>query len=490
MATPARTPTRMPFAEVTGPNANHPAVLQFNAAPGKKGTLLFKPGQMIPKKILALRAMGGPPGSPQILRTNGNQRIVLAPSPVQAKAARVPSVFERSPVQGKTPADLRRAAKKQHAGPSPVPLNASWTIFGDPAAAAPTAGRMTPLKPLFDAMTLSPAQIHSARKGPLRAASFERSPPRFESPSGAASTPTQHKKDDLQDIVRDMSSVLLFAVADKPNPQDEAHLARARDLEAKRVVREKNRAKKEAALEQARAAAHQEAHRLAELDALILNTAAFEERGASLDDLAVRRTIDAKVVTICLALDAVRKLAASDAPSLAVGPEQLEAALKPRRGKAGGDAWLLQDLHDTLLRFAQNDVPEKGERKKGVGGASAAAWEERLKSWAASELGRHSPFGDLMEEDEEDGKRGSKAYSALSMDARLEVLDALVGCAMGAALEKEAAGEESLRPAPLGRDDNGRIYMHLPSGETGGVAGAGWVLRDAPPESKGRLSLA
>ena len=82
--------------------------------------------------------MGGPPGSPQILRTNGNQKITLANSPVQAPAAPARSVLDRSPVQGKTPADLRRATKKQYAGP-PVPLDASWAVVGSAVAASPPA---------------------------------------------------------------------------------------------------------------------------------------------------------------------------------------------------------------------------------------------------------------------------------------------------------------------------------------------------------------
>lgn len=184
---------------------------------------------------------------------------------------------------GKTPADFRRAAKKQYAV-EPVPFpggKPAWAIFDENAVAAtappscekPRVPIPPRLHPLEDAMMISPVQLPLHKRNALRA---ERAPSQdepgrfalFHSPSGPALAPAASENEDLYEVVRDITSVLGAAIADSTSAKvaasplrlaplaaptaNAAQLQRAQELAEKRRIREEARARKEAAAAAAR----------------------------------------------------------------------------------------------------------------------------------------------------------------------------------------------------------------------------------------------
>jgi hypothetical protein len=454
-------------------------------------------------KRLQMLKRAGSSGGPQVL----GQRFVLAPSPVRSMM-HVP----RSPMQGRTPDDVRRLAKKSsslvvHSDEnnavgsnsnnfalpslsttcSEMPMHPKAFVFAPPgissiksptrvSEAAPIASASSPSSTSTSTtMQCSPKSsdtIGTAQSpSPVRhllapPTAVEVSMPNqllFSGPASRqmaapAELPNEHSVVGQQQQQQDATLCSNASSTQQAPPSWLAGLTPEQEAARQQRIQEAN--ERRARLEEAKKKRMDREAAIAEEAARVASEAAERRaRGMEVvDGIACARVEggsdagelgdEGEVEGEFVAF--VQGLSMIAAPPLGwPSVDELDESLRGVGGIMDGGG-VLCTVHRHLLAAC-----------RGEGGSSGrGSWVRELEEWAEYEMGERSPFNNI--------KGG---YSRLCYRSRVELLHELV-CA---AMEAKAAGREpeSMRCAPVGMDASGARYWHVATG-----APNAWVAKE------------
>ena len=458
----------------------------------------------VDKRLQMLKKGAVSSGGPQVL----GQRFVLAPSPVRSMM-HVP----RSPMQGRTPDDVRRLAKK----PSSLVVhsdenNAVGSNSGNFAvpSLSTTCSEM-PMHP--KAFVFAPPGISSI-KSPTSVAEVRSIGP-SSSPSSASTSTTMNCSPKSLDTI---------GMAQSPSPV--RHLLApptALEVSIPNQVLFSGPASQqmEAAVEIPKEHSAVDQQQQQQQDSTLCSNASLtqqappawlaeltpeqeaarkqriqeaNERRARLEEAKKKRMEREAAIA-----EEAARVAAEAAERRARGMEVVEgiAFVHAEGGNGAGDVGNEGEVEGEFVAFVQGlsmiaapaggwpSVDELDESLRGVGGimdgggvlctvhrhllaacrgeggsSGRGSWVRELEEWAEYEMGERSPFTKI--------KGG---YSRLCYRSRVELLHELV-CA---AMEAKSAGlePESMRCAPVGTDASGARYWHVATGTPNA-----WVARE------------
>jgi len=423
------------------------------------------------KAVLALRQQDktGTAAGPQVRGAH----IALATSPLSQRAAAIPT---RSPMAGRTPDDVRRAAKKGSVSQPPFPVSLGlWKEVIDAKSGRPYywhtgTSQVTWSKPpevIAHADISAQLQLHFAKA--LVTANADEIISSLASP--------------LKQMNAAAAAASAASVCVPPDPVAEAARLKREEAKAKREAKKAGKIEQDRQrLAQEQREAQERAALLEEQNAAVLeiisNMSADEDQSCKLEDIEPLRSVPHELVALCQSL----QLISSKIYMLPLELHQVEDALRARKPALEHEN-VLAALHAPLLAAA------RGATKAAASKAPTSSWTTEVKKWAFTEMGKNSPFIDAGLAKQK--KEGALEYKQLSYPQKLSLASLLSAEALSRLLAAapEDISEEcvaALRPSPLGHDKDGRAYWH--GANPSGTASA-WLLRESLTEQPQRSRL-